>query len=464
MLVVVDDRSGDELGAWPGDGDGDSAADASGIGGSSEDTGSGEGQWGRGRRRTGPVTGVLAPLVAALADLVGPEGLDDQSLSEAVVDFQRVRSLLDSAASAFVGRWDARRLWADDGSRSAGARLARDAGTRPGPAHSVVRTARGVGSMDAVKAAWAAGRIGSDHVRRLVDACTPERTEAFARVETDLVASAENLEWVGFERVVAMFEMAADDERLDPNDPVDVARHEQAERAKRRCRLVPVGDGWQLSAHFDRVSGAIVHTALERIVQELFDTEWAQAAAAMDDPTVPAPILRTASQRHLDALVELARRAGASRVDDQAPKPLVSVVVSAGELFGPIRETFNGLVLSRLEVARLLTETDFESIVFDDTTAQPVTVSTRARFFTGALRRAVEVRDRVCQHPTCRVEAEHCQIDHIIEATAGGPTCVTNGRLLCGVHNRQRPGRRPRDNTRTSHQDPDGDPDQPHTA
>ena len=262
---------------------------------------------------------------------------------------------------------------------------------------------------------------------------------------------------MGFERVVAMFEMAADDERLDPNDPVDVARHEQAERAKRRYRMAPVGDGFQLSAHLGRVDGTMVNTALERIVQELFEAEWAQAAAALEDPSIPAPVLRTASQRRLDALVELARRAGAVGPDDQAPKPLISVVVSAGELFGPIRETVNGLVLSRLEVARLLSETEFESIVFDDTTAQPVTVSSRARFFTGALRRAVEVRDRVCQHPTCRVEAEYCQIDHVIEVNAGGPTTVTNGRLLCGVHNRQRPGRRPQHR----HGDSDGDPDQP---
>ena len=254
--------------------------------------------------------------------------------------------------------------------------------------------------------------------------------------------------------------MAADDERLDPNDPVDVARHEQAERAKRRYRMAPVGDGFQLSAYLGRVDGTMVNTALERIVQELFEAEWAQAAAALEDPSIPAPVLRTASQRRLDALVELARRAGAVGPDDQAPKPLISVVVSAGELFGPIRETFNGLVLSRLEVARLLTEADVESIVFDDTTAQPVTVSSRARFFTGALRRAVEVRDRVCQHPTCRVEAEYCQIDHIIEVTAGGPTTVANGRLLCGVHNRQRPGRRPQHR----HGDSDGDPDQPQAA
>lgn len=60
------------------------------------------------------------------------------------------------------------------------------------------------------------------------------------------------------------------------------------------------------------------------------------------------------------------------------PRPSVSVVVSASELFGPIRDLFNGLVLSRLEVARLLTEADIERILFDDTTAQPVTVTSRS--------------------------------------------------------------------------------------
>ena len=53
MVGVVDDRSGDEFGAWPGRGEDESSAS--------------EGPWGRGRRRSGPVTGVLAPLVAALA-------------------------------------------------------------------------------------------------------------------------------------------------------------------------------------------------------------------------------------------------------------------------------------------------------------------------------------------------------------------------------------------------------------
>ena len=39
----------------------------------------------------------------------------------------------------------------------------------------------------------------------------------------------------------------------------------------------------------------------------------------------------------------------------------------------------------------------------------------RRRFFRGALRRAIEVRDRRCTHPSgCDVPAERCDIDHIV--------------------------------------------------
>ncbi|MEO6629409.1 MAG: DUF222 domain-containing protein [Aquihabitans sp.] len=420
----------------------------------------------------------MAPLEAALIAVSDPGGLCDEDLSEAVIDLQRLRSRLDAIAASHVARWDARCLWASDNSRAAGARLARDVGTSPAGANATVATARRVRNLAVVAHAWAAGQISTDHVTRLTRAATPERAQAFTRSEAELVAAAQDLDWAGFERAVRFFETAADDERLDPTNPDDVAAHEGRERAKRRCKLRPVGDGWHLDAHLDRVGGAEVHATWERIYQELFESDYARARELQGDHVGADRMDRTPDQRRADALVEMARRAGATRPGDQMPRPSVSVVVSAGELFGPIRDLFNGLVLSRLEVARLLTEADIESILFDDATAQPVTVTSRARFFTGALRRAVEVRDRVCSHPTCHVEAEHCQIDHIIEVTAGGQTTVTNGRLLCPTHNRQRPGRQPhtgaakdRENggqrgsdqsSRAQDSDPDGDPHQPH--
>jgi 5-methylcytosine-specific restriction endonuclease McrA len=72
-----------------------------------------------------------------------------------------------------------------------------------------------------------------------------------------------------------------------------------------------------------------------------------------------------------------------------------------------------------------------------------VEVSETTRLFTGATRRAIELRDRQCTHPYCDLPASACQADHIIPYTEDGPTTQENGRLLCGFHNRLRNGRPP---------------------
>ena len=76
-----------------------------------------------------------------------------------------------------------------------------------------------------------------------------------------------------------------------------------------------------------------------------------------------------------------------------------------------------------------------ETVLFDGPSTV-VSVSKR-RTFTGALRRAIEVRDRHCQHPAgCDVPADRCDVDHIVPAARGGPTSQANGRLQCPTHNR----------------------------
>jgi hypothetical protein len=58
--------------------------------------------------------------------------------------------------------------------------------------------------------------------------------------------------------------------------------------------------------------------------------------------------------------------------------------------------------------------------------------------FTGATRRAIELRDRQCAHEFCEEPASNCQVDHIKMYSQGGLTTQENGRLLCGFHNRLR--------------------------
>jgi hypothetical protein len=76
-----------------------------------------------------------------------------------------------------------------------------------------------------------------------------------------------------------------------------------------------------------------------------------------------------------------------------------------------------------------------ESFLFDGKSV--VIAKSNQRTFTGALRRAIQVRDRRCQHTSvCGVPAVHGDVDHRTPAARGGPTSQFNGRSACLAHNR----------------------------
>jgi len=81
----------------------------------------------------------------------------------------------------------------------------------------------------------------------------------------------------------------------------------------------------------------------------------------------------------------------------------------------------------------------FDTATFERVILAPdgrIQVSSTARLFTGATRRAIQIRDRECAHPYCDRLADSCQIDHIVPYTQGGPTIQENGQVLCAFHNR----------------------------
>jgi hypothetical protein len=100
-------------------------------------------------------------------------------------------------------------------------------------------------------------------------------------------------------------------------------------------------------------------------------------------------------------------------------------------------ELANGTVVTPGQIVPLLADADIEAILFDGPD-RIISVSRRRRF-TGALRRAIEVRDRHCQHPSgCDEPADRCDVDHIEPYTAGGVTSQENGKLECRPHNRKK--------------------------
>jgi hypothetical protein len=166
----------------------------------------------------------------------------------------------------------------------------------------------------------------------------------------------------------------------------------------------------------------------------MFEADWAEARTVLGrDPTV-ADLARTPGQRRADALVEMATRSRTVPADGRRPTPLFSVLIDYELLRGRVCELADGTVVSPGSLLPWLTEAYLERVVFAPD--RRVEVSSIARLFSGATRRAIELRDRECTHPYCDVPAESCQADHIIPFNDGGPTIEENGQMHCGYHNR----------------------------
>lgn len=73
--------------------------------------------------------------------------------------------------------------------------------------------------------------------------------------------------------------------------------------------------------------------------------------------------------------------------------------------------------------------------VLTDPFGDVLDVSRLGRFFTGALRTAIEVRDGGCQFPACGRSTARGEVDHIV-AWPDGPTAASNGQKLCLRHHK----------------------------
>ena len=187
----------------------------------------------------------------------------------------------------------------------------------------------------------------------------------------------------------------------------------------------------------DSIGGAIVDRELRRIEDQQFDADWAEAKARVGEGAVPGDLARTPAERRADAMVEMARRSGAVADGARLREPLFSVLVCYETLAGPICELANGTVVTPGSLVPWLDRAWVERVVFDGP-SRVIDVGARRRIFSGATRRAVEVRDQECFHPFCDIPAQRCEVDHVEPYCEGGLTVDANGRAACAFHNRRR--------------------------
>jgi hypothetical protein len=356
----------------------------------------------------------LDKAIDALSTL-DPDTLTDTELDEAVIELQRQRARLGAVAARLLGRWDRRRVWASDQSRSAASRLARDTKTSVGSAKIELRRARQLPSMPATEAAITNGDLSLDHVDLLRRANRPWRNTVFADHEATLVAECAKLRFPQAKRLVDYWCQRADAETAECDA--------QRQREAAHLSAAPTLDGEVVvNGVLDPVGGTIVVNELARLERNLYLADQREG------------IVRTASQRRAAALVEMAQRSATVPAKGKRPRPLFTVLVG-DESFTRMCELANGQVITPGTLIPWLGTAELETVLFDGPTTV-ISVSKRRRF-TGALRRAIQVRDRHCQHPSgCDEPAERCDVDHTIPVADNGPTDQFSGRIKCWPHNR----------------------------
>ncbi len=402
-------------------------------------------------------TALLAQVRSGLEGLAALDldAMVGEDLTEVVMEVQRLRGAFDVAEARVLARWDSLGEWRPSGAKTPAAWLAWKQHLPIAVARQRLRHARAMRDLPLVEEAWAGGEIDRSHVTTLLGARTERTKKTFERDHEVLLQGARTLGFVDFKAACDRWEMI-----VDPDGAEQGAEDDRAAREVHLNRSF--GGLWFGNMRLDPISGEIVHTTLQLIEKELFDADWAAAKEHLGRDPLIVELDRTPAQRRADALVEMAIRARTAPADGRRPAPLFSVLVGYETLAGPLLELFNRTVLTPGTAARYLTEADVERIVFDGP-SRVIDVGATRRFFRGALKHAIETRDRRCFHPSCDETPLFPEIDHIQPHADGGPTTQTNGRLGCGFHNRWRNHHPDHENDQGAPDlgDPDAGPDPP---
>jgi hypothetical protein len=239
----------------------------------------------------------VATLSEALINLLGVDekSLTDGEVHRALLATTEELSTLQAIQAKLADEWSRRGIWAEDGSRHPGARLARETRTRKASAYRVIRRGQALAEMPATGEALTFGRINIDHVALLATANTSKRRERFLEDESMLVGFCEHLHFGDAEVAIDYWKLRVDAELGDDGKPP-----RWLNRQARDSRGI---DGEiHLDAIFDAVGGATFMAAWNRIDDELRLQDQAVIAETGELP-------RTRQQRRLDALVEMAVRA-----------------------------------------------------------------------------------------------------------------------------------------------------------
>ena len=359
---------------------------------------------------------LLRAAVDALAE-VDPSSLNTSELADLSLSVQRQMHRLSGVSAQLLEQWQSSGVWAFDGSRSAAGRLARETRSSLRSCRAALRRARVSAGLPAVTQAVVNGELSVDHLDLFGVYATSQRSVAMDRDQAFLVDQCRNVNFKKANQLLTYWAHAVDATDASASD-----RNENAEDPSSVYLSETFEGTWVMNATLSPVTGSIIANELSRLEKLIAESDRESGRS------------RTPAQRRAAALVEMATRSAAMPAGSKQPRPLFTVLVGERS-FSHLCELANGTVLSPTDLLPMLTAADLETVLFDG--PHTVISVSRARRFTGAIRKAIETRDRHCTHPSdCDVPADRCDVDHIIPYSQHGPTSQFNGRLQCATHNR----------------------------
>jgi hypothetical protein len=358
---------------------------------------------------------LVAELRASIDRLlaVDPACLTSDELQSLVVGVAAERERLTVAAGDFLAGWEHRDSWRADGSLWASRALSRDTRRCDRAAAHELRRGRSLADMPLTRAAVLEGRLSIDHVDLFLRYATPERWERFLADEAALVAMCEATRLFSVcRRALRYWAQRVDDE-------LDLQRAHPAPSTLSLSRTGDTGEG-VLNGVLAPIDAEIVENELKRLMADIKADDTAAGRS------------RTKSQRRAVALVRMASRS----VNAHGPsaRPLFQLI--AGDVTARrLCELGSGHMVHPHDLEPFIDTALVESFLFDGPLV--AIAKSKQRTFTGALRRAIQVRDRRCTHRSqCDTPAQDADVDHYRPASKGGSTTQTNGRVKCLPHNR----------------------------
>ncbi|HYP45475.1 MAG TPA: DUF222 domain-containing protein [Propionibacteriaceae bacterium] len=335
----------------------------------------------------------------------------------------------------------------------------------PTAARRLVRLAKAVDERPGLDQALGAAAVNVEQATAVVDAV--EALPSDTGVEVAAKAEAMLLEWAGqFDarqlgvlgrRVLAHVAP----EVAEAAEGKAVERDNASAYAARTLSIVPQGDGRvRLSGWLDTEAAAVVSAALEPLCSPRRHVDVGQspipdaagsgtagsgtagsgagaAAEGAGDRAVSDE--RTFGQRRVDALVEVCRLAlnTGQLPDNGGDRPQLTVTVDVNALRAQVGVATldTGDRLTAAQARRLACDAHLLPAVLD-TQGQVLDVGRSRRLVTGAVRRALVLRDRGCAFPSCDRPPRWTEGHHITSWADGGTTSLDNSVLLCGYHHR----------------------------